>query len=68
MKDILNFGPEEMEEFPYIGTELKQNSDFSVKIYQDSYIDSIQEIALSKKKWKTWKVLSYEVRKRYIGA
>ena len=39
-----------MEEFTYTGTELKQNSNFSVKIYQDSYINSIQEIALSKKK------------------
>ena len=68
MKDILNFGSEEMEEFTYTGTELKQNSNFSVKIYQDSYINSIQEIALSKKKWKTWRVLSYEVRKPYMGA
>ena len=33
LKEIFNFGPEEMEAFTYIGTGLKQKSDFSVKIY-----------------------------------
>ena len=52
MKEIFNFGPEEMEAFTYIGIGLKQNSDFSVKMDQNSYIDSIQEIALSKERMK----------------
>ena len=30
LKEIFNFGSEEMEEFTYIGIELKQNSYFNV--------------------------------------
>ena len=55
LKEILNFGPEEMEAFTYIGIGLKQNSDFSAKIDQNSYIDSIQEIALLKERMKDQK-------------
>ena len=50
LKEIFNFGSEETEAFKYIGIGLKQNSGFSVKIDQNPYIDSIQEIVLSKKK------------------
>ena len=52
LKEIFNFGSEEMEAFTYIGIELKQNSDFSVKIDQNPYIDSIQKIVLSEEKTK----------------
>ena len=52
LKEIFNFGSEEMEAFTYIGIELKQNSDFSVKIDQNSYIGSIQKIVLSEEKTK----------------
>ena len=55
LKKIFNFGPEEMEAFRYIGIGLKQNSNFSVKIDQNSYIDSIREIVLSKERMKDWK-------------
>ena len=50
LKQIFHFGPEEMEVFTYIGIGLKQNSNFSVKIDQNSYNDSIQETALSKER------------------
>ena len=56
LKEIFNFGSEEMKAFAYIGIGLKQNSDFSVKIDQNLCIDSIQEILLSKER-KTRKVL-----------
>ena len=55
LKEIFDFGPEEMEAFRHIGIGLKQNSNFSVKIDQNSYIDSIQEIVLSKERMKDWK-------------
>ena len=57
-----------MEEFTYTGTELKQNSNFSVKIYQDSYINSIQEIALSKKKMKDLKSSFMRSEKTLYGS
>ena len=38
LKEIFNFGSEETEAFKYIGIGLKQNSDFSVKIDQNSRI------------------------------
>ena len=41
LKEIFNFGPQEMEALTYIGTGLEQNSDFCVKIDQNSYVDSI---------------------------
>ena len=44
-----------MEAFTYIGIGLRQNSDFSVKINQNSYIDSIQAIVLSKERLKDHK-------------
>ena len=52
LKEICNFGLEEMEALTCIGIGLKQNSDFSVTIDENSYIDSIQEIALSKERMK----------------
>ena len=55
LKEIFNFCSEEVKAFTYIGIGLKQNSDFSVKIDQNSYIDSIQEIALSKERTKDQK-------------
>ena len=48
LKEIFNFGLEEKEAFTYTGIGLKQNSDFILKIGQNPYINSIQEIALSK--------------------
>ena len=50
LKEIFNFGPEEMEASTYIGIRLKQNSGFSIKIDLNSYIDSIQEIVLSEER------------------
>ena len=41
-----------MEALTYIGIGLKQTSDFSLKIDHNSYIDSIQEITLSKERMK----------------
>ena len=55
LKEFFSFSPQEVEEFTCIGTGLIQNSDFSVKVDQNPYIDSIQEIALSKEKIKDWK-------------
>ena len=49
LKEIFSFDSEEMKAFTYIGIGFKQNSNFSVKIDQNSYVDSIPEIALSKK-------------------
>ena len=48
LKEIFQFGPEEMEALTYIGLGLKQNLDFGVKIDQNSYINSAEEITLSK--------------------
>ena len=52
---MYNFGSEEMEAFTYVGIGLKQNSSVLDKIGQNSYIDSIQESALSKKRTKVYK-------------
>ena len=35
LKEFFNFNPQEMEALTYIGTGLKQNSDFSVKVDQN---------------------------------
>ena len=47
LKEIFNSGST-FSTFTYIGIGLRQNSNFSVKIDQNSYINSIQEIVLSK--------------------
>mgnify|MGYP001796156622 CR=1 FL=1 len=52
LKEIFHFGSEEVESFTYIGINLTQNTDFSIHINQNSYIDSISEIPLSKEQLK----------------
>ena len=55
-----------MEAFTCVGLGLKQNSDFSVKIDQNSYIGSTQEMALSKKKKKNERPEKFFNTKREI--
>ena len=41
LKSTFKFGSEETETFVYIGIELTQNSDYSIRIEQNNYIASI---------------------------
>ena len=69
LKHTFQFGCEEIQAFTYIGKELVQDSDFSITINQNNYINSITEIILpiERTKDKT-SPLSDEENKSYRSA
>ena len=46
LKDKFHSGSENSEAFTYVGTEIMQNEDMSIKINHSSYIESIKSIYL----------------------
>ena len=64
LKQIFKFGCEDSEVFTYIGIELQENDDYSIIISQKSYIDSIKEIILDKKRIKQLKDQLTEIERK----
>ena len=64
LKQIFKFGCEDSKVFTYIGIELQENDDYSIIISQDSYIDSIKEIILDKKRIKQVKDQLTEIERK----
>ena len=69
LKDKFCLGSENSEAFTYVGIEIIQNEDMSIKINQSSYIESIKPIYLSKERLAQWtETITDEEKSFYRGA
>ena len=69
LKDKFCLGSENSEAFTYVGIEIIQNEDMSIKINQSSYIESIKPIYLSKERLaQRTETITDEEKSFYRGA